>query len=43
MALFPFIGRPVVEPALGLEMDESFVQSWVNHVLRIFYEGAEVR
>lgn len=43
MALFPFIGRPVVEPALGLEMDESFVQSWVDHVLRLFYEGAEVR
>jgi AcrR family transcriptional regulator len=43
MALFPFIGRPVVEPALGLDMDESFVQSWVEHALRLFYEGAEVR
>jgi AcrR family transcriptional regulator len=43
MALFPFIGRPVVEPALGLDMDESFVESWVEHVLRLFYEGAEVR
>ncbi len=43
MALFPFIGRPVVEPALGLEMDEEFVQSWVEHALRLFYEGAEVR
>ncbi len=43
MALFPFIGRPVVEPALGLDMSESFVQSWVEHTLRLFYKGAEVR
>jgi AcrR family transcriptional regulator len=43
MALFPFIGRPVAEPVLGLDMDESFVQSWIEHALRIFYEGAEVR
>ncbi len=43
MALFPFIGRPVIEPALGLEMDEGFIRRWVEHALRLFYEGAEVR
>ena len=43
MALFPFIGRPAVEPALDLVMDEDFVEHWVEHVLRLFYEGAEVK
>ncbi len=43
MAVFPFISRPVVEPALGLEMDEDFVRSWITHALRLFYDGAEVK
>lgn len=43
MAIFPFIGRPVVEPTLGLEMDEGFVQDWITHALRLFFEGAEVK
>jgi TetR/AcrR family transcriptional regulator len=43
MALFPFIGRSVVEPAFGLEMNEDFVKRWVSHALRLFYEGAEVK
>ncbi len=43
MAIFPFIGRPVVEPALGLKMDEDFIQHWIEHALRLFYEGVEVK
>ncbi len=43
MAVFPFIGRPVVEPVLDIDMDEIFVQRWVEHALRLFYEGAEVK
>ncbi len=43
MALFPFIGRPVAEAALDIDMDEMFVQRWVDHALRLFYEGAEVK
>ncbi len=43
MALFPFIARPVAEPAFGLEMNEDFVKRWVAHALRLFYEGTEVK
>jgi AcrR family transcriptional regulator len=43
MAIFPFISRPVIEPAFGLEMDENFVQHWIEHALRLFYEGTEVK
>lgn len=43
MALFPFIGRPVLERVLDMRMDETFVERWVAHALRLFYEGAEVR
>ena len=43
MAVFPFISRPVVEPVFGVDMDEGFVQRWIDHALRLFYEGAEVK
>lgn len=43
MALFPFIGRPVLERVLDIRMDEAFVERWVTHALRLFYEGAEIR
>lgn len=42
MAVFPFVARPVVEPALGIEYDADFLRRFVAHTHRLFVEGAGV-
>ncbi len=40
MAVFPFVARAVVEPALGIEYDADFLRRFVTHTRRLFVEGA---
>lgn len=39
MAIFPFVARPVVEGALGIDYDADFLQRFVAHTHRLFLEG----
>lgn len=41
MCLFPFIAHPVLGPLLQYELDESFGQSYAEHVLDLLARGAE--
>lgn len=40
MTLFPFVARPVVEGALGIDYDEAFLARFTAHTRRLFLEGA---
>jgi TetR/AcrR family transcriptional regulator len=36
LAVFPFLARPIVEQALGLEISPEFARRWAGHSLRLF-------
>ncbi len=40
MCLFPFIAHPVLGPLLQFDLDESFGQSYGEHVVDLFARGA---
>lgn len=35
LAVFPFIARPVIERALGLQIDQDFAERWTQQVIRL--------
>ena len=40
MTVFPFVLRPVIERALGIEYDEAFLNRFTAHTQRLFERGA---
>jgi TetR/AcrR family transcriptional regulator len=36
LAVFPFLARPIVEQALGLEISPEFARRWTRHSMRLF-------
>ena len=40
MTIFPFVLRPVIERALGIEYDDAFLEQFTAHTQRLFEKGA---
>ncbi len=40
LTVFPLIARPLLEPALGLDMEEGFFPQLAQHNRRLFHHGA---
>lgn len=39
LCVYPFLARPLIESNLGETIDDAFVERWLAHVSRLFYEG----
>ena len=39
LCVYPFLARPVIEKNLGESVDEAFLERWLEHARRLFYEG----
>ncbi|MGI9265802.1 MAG: TetR/AcrR family transcriptional regulator [Gammaproteobacteria bacterium] len=39
LCVYPFLARPLIESNLGRLVDDSFVEQWLAHARRLFYEG----
>lgn len=39
LCVYPFLARPLIETNLGRLVDDSFVDQWLGHARRLFYEG----
>jgi AcrR family transcriptional regulator len=43
MTLFPFLAFPVTKRVFGIRLDDEFRERFVDHTLRLFFEGASPR
>ncbi len=39
MAVFPFLAAPIIEPALGIRIDQQLIELLIPHTADIFYHG----
>lgn len=43
MTLFPFLAFPVTQRVFGIRLDDEFRERFVDHTLKLFFEGASPR
>jgi AcrR family transcriptional regulator len=39
LCVYPFLARPLIEANLGESLDDAFIERWLEHARRLFYEG----